>query len=153
MNKILMDAMIENSVIDFKKIVISKYQRAILLLAFMKHNNKSMTDTAKFLGLPKTTLHYWLKWEKLTPTRHAQLINDGITTTQITNALKRGDNIDKLKPTTIADSLLIIQAHLSKIKTTLVNGSVDHKVIAMLKAIVEDANYMLMRAEKKFERV
>ena len=53
-----------NILMDLKKTDLSKSDRKILLTDYMRRHNIDMATLARTLGIPKTTLYYWIETEK-----------------------------------------------------------------------------------------
>lgn len=152
MRQTLIDTLLGNAVVDFKKTGITKYERAQLLSTYMRKHNMGMSVMGRYLGVPKTTIHYWLKWEKMPPVKHSVLLANGITETQITNALKCNKDVNELKPTAIVDRLCIIQTLIKRIKLDVNKQKLDMRVVTLLKEIKQETNRLLMKVEKELSR-
>jgi len=53
-----------NLLMDLKKTDLNKQDRKILLTDYMARHGLSMGEVARSLGIPKTTLYYWIETEK-----------------------------------------------------------------------------------------
>jgi len=82
-----------NVLLDWQKHDIDKIERARFIKDYMKDHNISLRQLSVQTNIPKTTLHDWIAYDRLTKSQFKHLKNQGVTKTQIHKYLQY--NLDK----------------------------------------------------------
>lgn len=110
---------VENLILDWKKNKINKITKAKILRKYLDQKQLSLREFCKEFGIPKTTVHDWLMYERITTLDELKIHENGITKTELHKGLQQGKSIreiaqKKKKIDYIDDEL---DAILSKIKS------------------------------------
>jgi len=98
MDKII-EKLEESAVFDWQKPGFSKIERANIIVDYMRRKAFTLTQMAKKLNVPKTTLFGWLLFGKMSEAEYNKLLKDGFSQTDIFNKLKdRDSENEKIDP-------------------------------------------------------
>jgi len=82
--------LVYNLLCDLKKKEIDKFVRARLIREYSNSRNISGRQLAKQLGIPKSTIEDWLRWDNLKPEQYEDYKEEGFTHTDIYESLRNG---------------------------------------------------------------
>lgn len=153
LNNSLLNKLKLNTIKDLGKDRLSVFERKDILKDIMQSNNISLTKISKLTGIPKSTLHGWLLFDNLSVREYRNLIDSGITKTEIFNSLKKSNDPAKITEYELDLNLMkidncvnIIENLKNKvIKKLDLLASID--TLNKFKKINNDTNYIIMKIE------
>jgi hypothetical protein len=77
-----------NLSLDWRKEKINKFERAYLLKQFLESEEVSIRSAGVLLDISKSTLEDWLLWNKIGESEYQELINQGVSHTDIYRSLR-----------------------------------------------------------------
>lgn len=145
------DEMAYNLIQDFRKREIDPKERSEFIRAYMKNHNIGLKRASKILGIPKTTVHDWLMYEKVSTEKLKELEDKGHSKTQIYRALQE-NRVEELNEYSEFDALL--RQTLLTLKPFM-NGKTIKKtehtngLLHDLKTLVYNLEHKMSKDEKK----
>jgi len=139
MTQKIIDKLEQGYIISLAKPDIDKFERAELIMAYMKKHVLSMSEFCRRFNLPKGTVCGWIKWSKLGKDKYDALINKGHSETEITNMLKQEDYSREKQ----------LQSHIATIMTFTNHNKLNYTP-ELIKDILElrnKLNYLLYKFE------
>jgi hypothetical protein len=141
------NTLIEATLIDLRKPEVSPLLRAKLMETFIKRRHTSLRGASKLLGLPVTTAHTWLQYNKLSQEKYDELIESGLSKTQIHNIVKTPSKIgyvEKLDPYQYELEQMLKQARHIRMQTTT---AIKPELEGLIKDIINELNRLLIKAK------
>ena len=138
--------LLENVLIDCKKPDISPLLRSKLVDNYMKIHKISLSNMSRELCIPKTTLHTWLNYGKITQEKYDELLNSGLTKTQIHNIVKTPNklrDINKKSPYLFDLEDMLMRSR--KIRRDTLPEELNPEMIILVKEIVNELNRLLIK--------
>jgi len=78
-----------NLICDFKKKDINPIERGRLIKEYMKENKMSIRAFMGEFGIPKSTVHDWVNFAKITEEKYDEYLKEGYTHTEIARDILR----------------------------------------------------------------
>lgn len=85
-----MQDIVFNMMCDLKKKEIDPLFKASLIQEFMDSKGLTGRQMSKYMGVPKSTLQDWLRWNRISQEQYDTYIKDGYTETDIYRSLRGG---------------------------------------------------------------
>ena len=139
-----------NTFLDWKKKEIDKYERAILILEYLKNNQLSQRQLAKQLGIHHNTLQDWLLYGRLTQEEFEQMKKTGLSSSEIYRILRSNKNKPNIEFKDLSKLDLLIEETRRNFNALLLNGTLTNNLKSSdnLKDLINLLNRVLMRIDK-----
>jgi hypothetical protein len=138
--------LLELTMVDLRKPEISPILRGRVVNNYLKSSGQTLSQAGRFLGIPKTTLHTWLMYNKIGEDKYAELVSSGLSKTQIHNIVKTPDrlhSIEKLNPYEFELEQMLKQAR--NIRYQCKQDDITLKMQGIIKDIVNELNRALIK--------
>ena len=146
----LQEKLEENMLRDHTKHDIPPKDRCTIIRSIMKRRDISQTKCAAMFGVPKTTFHYWVLWDKLSEDEVGSLKKKGYSDADI-NKMLRSDTkaliVERIRGSYIDIELGKILSQMKVFQRHTVDGC-DHVTVEVLKEIVNVSNRLIIKIEK-----
>ena len=149
MNDITKDeisTILEITLIDLKKPEMTPILRAKIMKQYMDNTKQTMNEASRTLGIPKTTIHTWLNYNKIGETKYEELIESGLSKTQIHNIVKtpnKLNHIERLNPYEYELEQILAKAKHIRYQTR--KEEVNARMDALIKEIINELNRTIIR--------
>lgn len=149
MEQELYDKLTTRYIRDLQKTKMDPFERATILREYMQEHKMSIRGLAKEYGINKSTVEDWLLWNKLPETNYEELIQSGVTHTEIYRELrkKKIQEIPEINETTI-----ILGRVIKEIKSLKKNSEYNQETITLIHALRNELNILEMTIEQKEKR-
>ena len=139
-----------NTFLDWRKKEIDKYERAILIMEYLKNNRLSQRQLAKQLGIHHNTLQDWLLYGRLTQEEFERMEETGLSSSEIYRILRSNKNKPKIEYKDFSKLDLLIEETRRNFNTLLLNGTLTNNLKSSdnLKDLINLLNRVLMRIDK-----
>lgn len=137
---------LENTLTDLRKKEISPLLRAKLVKEYMDRYEKTLGQTSAIFGIPKTTLHTWLNYNKISEEKYDELVDSGLTKTEIFQIVKTPvvlKNVNKLNPYIHELRLMLIRVR--EMRLMIKDKQVEPELVELIKEVVNELNRALIK--------
>jgi hypothetical protein len=145
----------ENLIRDHAKHDISDKERCEIINRILKRHDISVAELGRRFGIPKTTLHYWMLWNKISDDEVSTLKSKGYSDADINRILRGMDGNSSIRKQ-IRDR--VHDLHIdTELKAILKKLRAFHRhcpdtspeTLEILKDIVDTSNRIMIKIEKQ----
>jgi transposase len=137
-----------NILCDLKKKDLSMCARGRVISLYIKENNISINQASKDLGIPKTTIHTWARFNTLGEDKYKELINDGWTPSDIQKELKNSSVVRFEKKTELKRIDYLINEAKQNFNEFIHKQDYGTNTAQNIRELQNILNRILMRIEK-----
>ena len=144
------NTLLELTMVDLRKPEINPLLRARVVNNYLKTSNQTLSQASRFLGIPKTTLHTWLMYNKIGEDKYAELLRGGLSKTQVHNIVKNPSKLNEvssLNPYEYELEQLLVKAKHLRFESR--NVKLNARITQMIKDIINELNRALIVLDSK----
>lgn len=141
--------LVYNFIVELKRKDVNPVDRAQIIQEYMDENKLTIKKLSIESGLPTATIHDYINFNKIDKEEYTQLLDKGVTKTEIFKALRNSEY--KRKKLTPNELNMLIEETTSRLKMYINNPIFDKNTLDLIKDLRNTLNRLELHLEKRLK--